>query len=300
MNKTYFIIDTLDECVASDLPKLLDFIVKASAASSRVKWIVSSRNWIEIEKRLAKVEEGEQLSLELNKKSISAAVETFIKQKVFELSKDNAYDDETRDALQQYLLSNAGGTFLWVALVYENLKTVPKRHVIKVLETFPSGLNPLYKRMMQKISDTLDADICKEILAVAATTYRPTTLDELFTLTEPLEAISKDSVAMKEIISNCGSFLTLRENTVYFVHQSAKDFLSTEAYHDIFPHGRKKYHLDMFSTSLQVMSKALHRDMYGLREVGYPAERIQQPHPDPLASSQYSVIYWVDHLCDFF
>lgn len=36
LRTTYFIIDALDECV-TNLPKLLDFVVKQSPASSRVK-----------------------------------------------------------------------------------------------------------------------------------------------------------------------------------------------------------------------------------------------------------------------
>lgn len=52
LKSTYLIIDALDECVAADLPKLLDFIVKRSSISPRVKWIVSSRNWPTIEKDL--------------------------------------------------------------------------------------------------------------------------------------------------------------------------------------------------------------------------------------------------------
>jgi hypothetical protein len=51
LNGTYLIIDALDECMA-DLPKLLDFIVQKSSVSPRVKWIVSSRNWPDIEERL--------------------------------------------------------------------------------------------------------------------------------------------------------------------------------------------------------------------------------------------------------
>ena len=51
LQNTYLIIDALDECI-TDLPKLLDFIVQKSSAYSRVKWIVSSRNWPSIEKDL--------------------------------------------------------------------------------------------------------------------------------------------------------------------------------------------------------------------------------------------------------
>lgn len=47
LTTAYLIIDALDKCVTG-LPKLLDFIAKQSFASSRVKWIVSSRNYLEI------------------------------------------------------------------------------------------------------------------------------------------------------------------------------------------------------------------------------------------------------------
>jgi hypothetical protein len=43
LSTAYLIVDALDECV-TDLPKLLGFVAKQSSASSRVKWIISSRN----------------------------------------------------------------------------------------------------------------------------------------------------------------------------------------------------------------------------------------------------------------
>jgi hypothetical protein len=43
LRMTYLIIDALDECI-TNLPILLDFVAKQSSVSSRVKWIVSSRN----------------------------------------------------------------------------------------------------------------------------------------------------------------------------------------------------------------------------------------------------------------
>jgi hypothetical protein len=64
LNDTYVIIDALDECVV-DLPKLLDFIVQKSSVSPRVKWIVSSRNDSNIERRLRLDNSGTRLSLEL-------------------------------------------------------------------------------------------------------------------------------------------------------------------------------------------------------------------------------------------
>lgn len=112
----YLIVDALDECI-TDLPKLLDFVAQKSTTSSRVKWIVSSRNWQDIEERLDKVGHKVTLSLELNAQSVSSAVSSFIRHKVFQLAESKTYDDKTRDAVLEHLSSNANDTFLWVALV---------------------------------------------------------------------------------------------------------------------------------------------------------------------------------------
>ena len=77
LQSTYLIIDALDECT-TDLPKLLKFIVQKSSAYSRIKWIVSSRNWPSIEKDLDTATQKVMLCLELNEKSVSAAVIAYI------------------------------------------------------------------------------------------------------------------------------------------------------------------------------------------------------------------------------
>ncbi|KAI9655982.1 MAG: hypothetical protein M1821_005043 [Bathelium mastoideum] len=51
--------------------------------------------------------------------------------------------------------------------------------------------------------------------------------------------------------------------------------------------------------SLNVMTATLHRDLYRLQNPGIGIEEIQQPDPDPLATSRYSCIYWIDHLCNW-
>ena len=71
------------------------------------------------------------------------------------------------------------------------------------------------------------------------------------------------------------------------------------AFNEIFPSGRGEAHYVIFSRSLQVISRTLQRDIYSLRALGYPIERVKQPDPDPLAVSRYSCIYWVDHLYDW-
>ncbi|WAO93446.1 Vegetative incompatibility protein HET-E-1 [Fusarium falciforme] len=294
LNGAVLIIDALDEC-ETNRHQLLDFVTKPS----RVKWIVSSRNWPDIEEKLDNAEQKVRLHLELNKDLISKAVDTYIGHKVDRLARYKKYDRETRDAVESHLTSNADGTFLWVALVCQELadtKVVRKRHTLSKLKSFPPGLDPLYKRMMDQISDSNDAGILKEILAIASVVYRPITLEELKVLVESLE--EDDYNDLPQIIRSCGSFLTLREGVIYFVHQSAKDFLLSKASDQILPSGAAHQHHAIFLRSLKALSEALERDVYELGGPGFSIDQVSPPNPDPLASIRYSCVFWVDHLDD--
>lgn len=295
LQATYLIIDALDECTTG-LSNLLDLIVKKSAFQSHVKWLVSSRNWPSIEQTLENAPKKERLWLELNQASISDAVGFFIHDRVDALTKVKQYSDGIRDAVLQHLLTNAHGTFLWVALVCEELARfdVPRRAFRRKLEEFPAGLDQLYQRMLNHIGDNEDSELCKAILGIITIVYRPITLDELGTYIElPQDVQPSDLV---EIIGLCGSFLTLRGSTISLVHKSAKDFLLRNGVDEIFPHGEETLHGEICSKSLYAIANTLRRDMYDLCHPGYPIDRLKQSQPDPLAAVGYACLYWVEHL----
>jgi hypothetical protein len=114
---------------------------------------------------------------------------------------------------------------------------------------------------------------------------------------EQLEDLD-DLESVREIVGLCGSFLTLREDTVYFVHQFAKDFLFLKAYNKAFPDGSEAVHRTILLRSLAILSKTLRRDMYSLVAPGYTIENVKLPEIDPLAVLRYPCIYWIDHVCD--
>ncbi|KAI2764691.1 hypothetical protein DTO012A8_9515 [Penicillium roqueforti] len=230
---TYLIIDAVDECTTG-LSSLLDLIAQASSTYPQRKWIVSSRNWPDIEERLDSTNTA-PISLELNEASVSEAVSKFIRHKVYYLAKVKKYSDETRDTICRHLLSNSQGTFLWVALVCQDLDRISRWHALKKLKAFPPGLNALYDRMIDQVHNSEDAESCKRILAVMSIVYRPIAFDELVSLVELPDDLSSDSEALSEIIAICGSFLTVREDTIVFVHQSAKEFLLRESQNGVFP-----------------------------------------------------------------
>ncbi|KAJ5377820.1 uncharacterized protein N7496_005229 [Penicillium cataractarum] len=276
LRTTYLIIDALDECTL-ELGRPLDVIVDQSCLYPNVKWLVSSRNRPSIEQALETAPRKARLWLEINEASISNAVASFIHFKVEILkSKKKNFSDDIRDAVSQHLLANAQGTFLWAALVCEELANykVLTRYIRKKLVEYPPGLDPLYHGMLKQIGDSDDAELCRSILGIITTVYRPITLEELSSCIEMPEDV--ELCDLEEILGLCGSFLTLRGSTISLVHQSAKDFLRRKAVHEIFPRGEEFVHYSIFSRSLDAMAETLRRDIYNLVFPGY--------HSDLLAS----------------
>ncbi|KAI8710889.1 NACHT domain-containing protein [Fusarium sp. LHS14.1] len=288
LDDAILVVDALDECETSR-DRLLDFIIKPS----RVKWIVSSRNWQHIEEKLG---QNHRLELELNQDSISKAVDTYIGYKVEKLADLKNYDDETRGAVKNRLTSKADGTFLWVALVCQELQSTDIWDVLDVIEKIPSGLEALYDRMIQHIQNLgcRNPEMCRHVLSTAAVAYRPLRLEELGRLSGLPSSIQASTDHVSKITSMCGSFLTIRDNVVYIIHQSAKDFLFSCPF--IFPSGITHQHHAIFLRSLESLSETLERDVYELGVPGFPIDQVSPPDPDPLASIRYPCVFWVDHL----
>lgn len=288
------VVDALDEC-SVDRIRLIDFISRPSPA----KWIVSSRNWLDIEESLGGAEQKVKLHLELNQASISKAVDSYVKYKTDQLALKKNYDGRMRDAVLHHLRTNANGTFLWVALVCQELAkpSIRRRHTFDTLKSFPPGLAPLYERMLSGVSNSQDAPLCKEILATTLVAYRPMTQEELKALVAPLRKLNEDEI--EEVISSCGSFLILQNGLITFVHQSAKDYLLEAGLDTVVPSGIACQHRTIFSRSLELLSTTLYRDMYHLQAPGYHIDQVSAPKNDPLASIQYPCVFWAHHLSDW-
>jgi hypothetical protein len=158
--KVYLVVDALDEC-ESGLSQLLNLIVQTtSISSSHIKWLVSSRNRRDVETGLRLNDNTVECSLELNAESVSGAVSLYIDHKVAELAQWEGYSDKLLDQVKSELHQKANGTFLWVALVCNELKKVRKWNALKWLQKVPSDLTSLYNRMMKQIQESEDQSFC--------------------------------------------------------------------------------------------------------------------------------------------
>lgn len=305
LTQAFLVVDALDEC-ESDLPQLLDLIARTSVSSSRAKWIVSSRNRPDIERQLDPDKAGVRLSLEVNAKLVDHAIDVYISHKITELrsiSGDPVLQTQVREQMRQ----KASGTFLWVALVFKELRESDDvdyentSDILQVLDDMPADLPELYSRMLQQIAQLkkTDPQYCYSVLSVTVLAYQPLHLREL-PIIAGLRGRLAEKHTVERCVNKCGSFLTIRDDYVYLIHQSAKDFLTTTktALATIFPTGPGLIHFDIFSRSLCALSNTLRRDIYDLNDPGLPIDQVKVPTPDPLEAVRYSSVFWIQHFCE--
>ncbi|KAF2262809.1 WD40 repeat-like protein [Lojkania enalia] len=299
---TYLLVDALDECT-SGLSALLRIIANDSLAPrSRVKWLVTSRNIPAIERYLQPDLAGIKISLELSASHVSKAVAAYIDFKVRRLAAIRKYDHKTRAEVQQQLWHKAEGTFLWVSLVCKELESMPLYSTRAVLHAIPPGLDPLYKRMMEQIlaqKDVKTVEYCKDVLRSLTIAFRPLRLEELVVVAGLPGDQFNDVQGVADLVSYCGSFLTIRQDMVSFIHLSAKDFFIAGNSQQVFngvvaeEQGRMTYRL------LNVMRSTLQRDLCGLQKLGARTQEVAEQIKDSiLPRIAYACEYWVDHLYD--
>ncbi|KAL4748726.1 hypothetical protein BDW72DRAFT_147964 [Aspergillus terricola var. indicus] len=296
---TYLLVDALDEC-ETGLSDLLKLIARTkSVSATQVKWIVSSRNRDDIEQEIEFGDEETKLSLELNANYISEAVTAYIDYKVSRL-KALQRNEILLEWVKEQLRQKSDGTFLWVALVVQEMQNCRRSPaIIKLLEGIPQGLTPLYDRMIQQIQcfEDSDRELCILVLSIVMLGYQPPCLHELCLLAG-LQRQQYGSGDLENIVGMCGSFLTIRDDHVYLVHQSAKDYLNNaKVSAAIFPYGPFAIHHRIFRESLQSLSAKLRRNIYSINNPGAPVSEIAnfRPQPDPLFNLRYSCMYWLDH-----
>ncbi|OBT55313.1 hypothetical protein VE04_04045 [Pseudogymnoascus sp. 24MN13] len=248
LSKIFLVVDALDECEAESTEMFLALlepyinatpgndtqIPEASTsgkASHQMKWLLTSRNELLIQQRLTGCI---NLSLEANRAEVESSVNRFIDVKVEQLQKWKRYDSTLRQFIKDTLQEKSEGTFLWVALACRELAkpTVLSINTKKVLLKLPSGLVQLYERILEQVLSFEDeefAENVKGILRTMVIALRPLALLELGVAAKLPEEHRGNIAQIKEYLMVCESLVIIRDNIAYFVHQTAKTFILTNA-----------------------------------------------------------------------
>jgi tRNA isopentenyl-2-thiomethyl-A-37 hydroxylase MiaE len=298
LSSVFFIVDALDEFdrTKPGLEELLQLISTSLALSKKVKWLVSSRPEVGV---LATVKEfnpdtgvldASKALVELDVAHLADPIGAYIRHKLSALHGKRGYTTSVLDKVSNEVRRRAKDNFLWVFLVFDDLRIKNGKHAEESIRKYPSGLSELYGHKMSGLESNEGEYLqqCQDILTATCLAYRPLTFSEL----EALFPWSTE-VDPSTIVERCGSFLTITGETVYLTHQSAKDYL-TEKWLE--PAGVARGHVDVSMRCIDAMSSALSRNMYSL-DCGFKPKDIRPPEPDSLATMRYPCVFWADHLC---
>ena len=230
---TYCVLDGLDECDEASLEMLLRKITVLLSAEPTESSVCHLNVLIVSRERPDLIPESlsgfPHISLDPDADTeITQDIDLFIKAKVKELSRRKRYPETLRVHVEEVFQHRAQGTFLWIGIVAQALEKYKLTEVEKALDSFPSGLDKLYDRILLQI-DSDRREIAAKILRWVVMAVRPLTLSELGIAIET--AVGPSTVAFtpdelaRDQVSYCGHFLVIEVDEVSLIHQSAKDYL---------------------------------------------------------------------------
>lgn len=240
LQELYVVIDALDECDMDSMETLLVLLEPyielqeddlgqsdQKYLGCPIKWLLTSRNELRIKQPLTG---SLAISLEENASHVDDVVLKFIDVKVKQLTRVKHYDETLRNLVEEKLREKAEGTFLWVALACRELSkpSVLSVNTEEVLLQLPSGITPLYTRIMDQVltsSDEKSTLYIKSILQSMVVALRPLTLPELAVVAGLPKQYQRNIRVLEEYVEQCGSMVTVRQRQAHFVHLSAKTYL---------------------------------------------------------------------------
>lgn len=300
LGTVYCVLDGLDECDEVSLEALLRrlkalFSTSSSDLSScHLSIIVVSRDLPDLIPEVLSSFPRIRLDPDMDNE-VNEDINRFIDVEVNNLSLYRQYPEPLHAQVKKVFQDRAHGTFLWVGIVAKTLKKYKATEVKKALELFPSGLGDLYARMLLQI-DVDRREIAAKILRWVVMAFRPLTLSELSAVVEPTAEASasfdRDEV-IRDQVSYCGYFLTIKERKVSLIHQSAKECLLRSARDsnpelEIFRINEKVGDLEIARKCLEYLHNG------SLTDVKVDIlEDVAHLKAFPLLS--YAILYWPEH-----
>lgn len=283
------LIDAIDECEEASRELLTSFLEEKLGEQelSHVKWLITSRPiWDLKPSRLSGIAPEKHSLLVLDDHNLSRWINSYISQKMVGI-RDRAMNKKFVTTMESQVCERASNTFIWASLVIREFEKSPEKSWKYILDQIPRDLHKLYDLLFEKLEDR----DCKDVLAVAMLANRPLTLPEI----EQLTGLESGINAGRDTVILCGSFLTLRDETVYLIHQSAHDWL-VERHFRLRNESLEKLHAFVFRNSFEGLGKALKQNIYDLPHFGVLTKEVKPPTDDPLSPIHYGCQYWVHHL----
>lgn len=235
------VLDALDECVKSefeDLMRNLESQMRSNQLGySKLKYFLTSRPYEQILSKFRGLLDAFpciHIPGEEESETISQEISHVIQYRVERLAREKALSDSVKDHLASKLLKISHRTYLWVYLIFDHLKTedfkkTPKG-VRSSIETLPKNINQAYERILNQ---SKEHSVVKKVLSIILAAERPLTLSEMNVAVSMNKSVQtfqdldleEENDFKLRLRSWCGLFVSVHHGKIYFLHQTAREFL---------------------------------------------------------------------------
>ncbi|KAH8878543.1 hypothetical protein GQ53DRAFT_673954 [Thozetella sp. PMI_491] len=236
------VLDALDECAESEFEDVVRNVQSqfCSNQCGKLKYLLTSRPYEQILSRFRGLlasfpcihipgeEESETISQEVNR---------VIQYRVEKLAGEKRLSDGVKGHLAKKLLEIPHRTYLWVYLIFDhmgkkNFRKTP-HGVETTIATLPTSVNEAYERILGKSEDR---QMVRKAMSIILAASRPLTLSEMnvaMNINEKSASIhdldlEKEEDFKSRLKACCGLFVSIHHGKIYFLHQTAREFLLAE------------------------------------------------------------------------
>ncbi|KAL7794854.1 hypothetical protein V8C43DRAFT_321631 [Trichoderma afarasin] len=227
------VLDALDECLASEFNNLIKNIQlqfsKTDSVPGKLKYLLTCRPYHQIISRFQYLRDyfpNIHIPGEEESDAISQEINCVIAYRAKQLSIKNDLP----------LGNTPNRTYLWVFLIFnfldEEIFKKTMKEVESIITTLPKSIDAAYEQML---NNSKDHPVVRKVLSIILVANRPLTLSEMNTAMSMDDTVhnfhdlklekGQEQDFQSRLRTWCGLFITLYHGKVYFLHQTARDFL---------------------------------------------------------------------------
>ncbi|KAL7621069.1 hypothetical protein AAE478_008381 [Parahypoxylon ruwenzoriense] len=234
------VLDALDECEENGRSKLAKALCESylrEESESALKFLLTSRPYDHIQREY-QILENCRPTIHLRgddpaeTDKISKEIDIVIKDRVHKLSLCLRLTEKEKRALQAELTRVENRTYLWVSLVLDVIRRsggITENRLLEIVREVDTT-SKAYEKILARSTDYAKA---KKLLHVIVAAYRPLSLQEMAIVL----AIREDHQTYRQldlepedrfpsfIRDLCGLFVTIQDDKLYLIHQTAREFL---------------------------------------------------------------------------
>jgi hypothetical protein len=241
--KIVCVLDALDECDEDSL-ELIITSLKALYSDAEhtqalsVKFLVTSRPYEDIQRHfrsLTKYFPTIRLKGEQESDAISQEINLVIREcLVPKISVELDLSSAIEDSLLDTLLKVPNRTYLWLHLITDEIRktsgSTSAKGLGKLLSSIPKSVDEAYDKILNRARDFA---LCRRLLHLVLAARRPLRVAEVnvaFHVNESMHSIPDldlevDARFKERIRDLCGLFITIVNDEVFLIHQTAREYL---------------------------------------------------------------------------